>query len=460
MLTASPHLSPNTGESLDPVAFDPPELVERKLQLAADAFRAWRTTSFKERGLHMKRAGELLRTHASDLALLAAEEMGKPLAQGKAEAEKCAWVCEYYAEHAESFLADQPAESTADMTFTSYQPLGLVLGIMPWNFPFWQVFRAAAPILSAGNTFLLKHAPNVPECALAMTRLMHEAGFPEGVFNDSMVSNDQAAAIIADRRLAGVTLTGSTRAGRAVSSHAGQHLKKSLLELGGSDPYVILADANLDHALNCCATSRMINNGQSCIAAKRFIVVESQYDAFVAGMKERLGKESFGDPISGDFTQGPIARHDLRDQLHDQVMRSIDAGVEAILGATVPDNPGAFYLPTILVGVGPDSPAFQEELFGPVAAVAKAKDEAEAIALANHTTYGLGAAVFTDDLDRGCSIAREQLHAGCCVVNDFVKSDPRVPFGGIGDSGYGRELGAHGIREFCNLKTVALSKAK
>lgn len=452
-----PRSNPATGEDLPELIFDDDATVEKRLEDASAAFLRWRVTAIAERAERLRAAAGGLRAASDELAKLAAVEMGKPVTQGQAEIEKCAWVCEYFAEHAAEFLADEPAESSAPETFVTYQPLGTVFAVMPWNYPFWQVYRAAAPILMAGNGFLLKHAPNVVGCSSALVKIMREAGFPAGVFNETNVDNETAAKILADRRIAGVTLTGSTRAGRAVAAEAGQNLKRSLLELGGSDPYVVLEDANLAHAAKTCATSRMLNNGQSCIAAKRFIVLDEVYDAFVNELQARLEEETFGDPLLQGTRQGPMARADLRDALHDQVSRSVEAGARALLGGYLPDTPGAFYPASLLIHVPPEAPAFAEEMFGPVASVTRAKDEAEALQLANASAYGLGAALFTQDLDRGRRLAREALEAGCCVVNDFVKSDPRVPFGGIRDSGYGRELGCAGIREFANMKTVAVN---
>jgi succinate-semialdehyde dehydrogenase/glutarate-semialdehyde dehydrogenase len=383
-----------------------------------------------------------------------AEEMGKPLRGGLSEVEKCAWVCEYYAEHGAAFLRAESIQTDAHRSYVTYQPLGVVLAVMPWNFPFWQVFRFAAPALMAGNGALLKHASNVPGCALAIEEVLHKAGFPEPLFRTLLISSEAVAPVIANPKVAACTLTGSTPAGRAVAAQAGKMLKKSVLELGGSDPYLILADADIEQAAALCATSRLINSGQSCIAAKRFVVVEPVYDAFREAFVAQMKAAKMGDPLAEDTVVGPQARHDLRDELHAQVTQSIQQGAEPLLGCAVPSRPGAYYPPSVLDGVHKGMPAFDEELFGPVAALIRAPDEQQAIRLANDSCFGLGAAVFTRDRARGERIAARDLEAGCCFVNTFVKSDPRLPFGGVKESGYGRELGRYGIREFVNIKTV------
>jgi succinate-semialdehyde dehydrogenase/glutarate-semialdehyde dehydrogenase len=380
--------------------------------------------------------------------------MGKPLKEGIAEIEKCAWVCDYYAEHAESFLAKETIETDASSSYITYNPLGVVLAVMPWNFPYWQVLRFAAPALMAGNVGLLKHASNVPGCAESIEQLFIEAGFPVGCFTNLLIETEQVKTVIEHPHVKAATLTGSERAGKAVASQAGAQIKKTVLELGGSDAYLILEDADLDHAAKVCAQSRLLNTGQSCIGAKRFVVVESVYDAFLKKFKTLLENAKMGDPLEDDTDVGPMARKDLRDTLHQQVTDSIEKGAACILGGTIPEGPGAFYPPTILTNIQPGMPAYHEELFGPVASVFKVKDEAEAIRIANDSDFGLGAAVFTQDKKRGERIAAEKLEAGSCFVNGLVKSDPRLPFGGIKISGYGRELSHLGIREFVNVKTV------
>jgi succinate-semialdehyde dehydrogenase/glutarate-semialdehyde dehydrogenase len=421
---------------------------------AAEAFEPWRLTSFEHRAAILRRAASLLRERREPLSRLMALEMGKPIAQGRSETDKCAWVCEHYAEAAASFLAPEPVATEAQRSYVAFEPLGVVLAVMPWNFPLWQVFRFAAPALMAGNVGLLKHASNVSGCALAIEDVLHAAGVPRAAFRALLIGSPRVGEVIAAKEVAAVTLTGSTPAGRAVAAAAGSHLKKSVLELGGSDPYVILEDADLEAAAETCASSRLINGGQSCIAAKRFVVVEPVRRRFEELLVERMRARRMGDPLAEETQIGPQARRDLRDDLHRQVEASLARGARLALGGTVPAGPGAFYPASVLLGTAPGMPAFDEELFGPVAAVVAARDEADAVRLANHTVFGLGAAVFTRDLDRGERIARHQLRAGSCFVNGLVKSDPRLPFGGIKESGYGRELGVFGIREFVNVKTV------
>jgi succinate-semialdehyde dehydrogenase / glutarate-semialdehyde dehydrogenase len=428
--------------------------LERAVAAAHAAATGWRSSPFAERSGAMRRAAGILRARADEFGRVMAREMGKPLAQGVGEAEKCAWVCDYYADHAEAFLRSVEAPTDARRSYWSYEPIGLVLAVMPWNFPFWQVIRFAAPTLMAGNGGLLKHASNVPGCARAIEAVFREAGFPPDLFRNLYADREGVAALIEDPRVRAVTLTGSVGAGRAVAAQAGRALKKTVLELGGSDPYVVLEDADLDRTVEACVTSRLINSGQSCIAAKRFIVVEPLHDAFVESMVARMGAKVVGHPLEDGTEVGPQARVDLRDELHDQVERSLAAGARAALGGEVPDRPGAWYPPTVLVDVRPGMSAYEEELFGPVAAVIRARDEEDAIRIANDTSFGLGAAVFTADRERGERIARERLDAGACFVNAFVRSDPRLPFGGVKESGYGRELSPLGIREFVNAKAV------
>jgi succinate-semialdehyde dehydrogenase/glutarate-semialdehyde dehydrogenase len=381
-------------------------------------------------------------------------EMGKPLVQGKAEVEKCAWVCDYYAEHAAAFLADEAAETDASRSYVSFRPLGVVLAVMPWNFPLWQVFRFAAPALMAGNAGVLKHASNVVGCALAIEAVFREAGFPADLFRTLVIGSKLVRDVIEAPEIRAVTLTGSGPAGRAVAAAAGGALKKTVLELGGSDPYVVLEDADLGETVATCVNSRLINSGQSCIAAKRFIVVEAVLPEFLRRYVDLMAAKRTGDPFEDGVDVGPQARRDLRDDLHAQVTKSVSQGAEVLLGGEVPAEPGAFYPPTVLAGVAPGMPAYDEELFGPVAAVIRASDEADAVRIANDSSFGLGAAVFTRDVERGERIARDALEAGACFVNAFVKSDPRLPFGGIKESGYGRELSSFGIREFVNIKAV------
>jgi len=421
---------------------------------AQRAFQDWRRAGFAERAAALQKAAQALDSRKEELARLMAIEMGKPLAQGRSELEKCAWVCRYYAENGARFLEPEAVATDASKSFVAFQPLGPVLAVMPWNFPFWQVFRFAAPALMAGNVGLLKHSSNVSGCALAIEEILHGAGIPSGAFRALLISSARVARVIGAPEVKAVTLTGSTPAGQAVAAKAGEVLKKTVLELGGSDPYVVLEDADLEAAADACVTARLINSGQSCIAAKRFVVVEPVRrrfeELFVAKMKEKR----MGDPLEAGVDVGPLARRDLRDDLHQQVHRSLAKGARPLLACELPAGPGAFYPPSVLADVTPGMPAFDEEMFGPVAALVSAKDEQDAVRLANESAFGLGAAVFTSDRERGARIAAESLEAGSCFVNTFVRSDPRLPFGGIKESGYGRELGAFGIREFVNVKTV------
>lgn len=453
-------IDPSTGEAGRRYEAHEDAAIEAKLAQARAAFERWRETPIKERTDALRRIAARLREERQALAELMTDEMGKPVTQGRSEADKCALACDYYAEHGPAFLAPERVATDARESYVCFAPLGPIFAIMPWNFPFWQVFRQVAPSLVAGNVVVLKHAENVPGCALAIERLVREAGVPEGVFTTLLVGRDRAARVIRDPRIAAVTLTGSTRAGRAVASVAGEVLKKTVLELGGSDPYVVLADADLEQAVEACAQSRLINSGQSCIAAKRFVVVESVREEFEARFVARMKGARVGDPRREETEVGPQARDDLRREVHRQVQESIAKGARAALGCELPDGPGFFYPPSVLTGVRPGMAAFDEEVFGPVAAVIGARDEEEAIALANRSPFGLGAAVFTRDLERGKRIAEERLAAGSAFVNAFVRSDPRLPFGGIGDSGYGRELSRHGLLELVNMKTIWVAAAR
>jgi succinate-semialdehyde dehydrogenase/glutarate-semialdehyde dehydrogenase len=447
-------IDPATGQVIRQYEEADAGKIASALELAGRAWTAWRERSFADRAAVLRRAAGLLRERAAEYADLMAAEMGKPVAQGKSECEKCAWVCEWFAENGERLLMNEEIQTDAKHSYVAYRPLGVVLAVMPWNFPFWQVFRFAAPALMAGNVGVLKHASNVCECALAIESVWREAGAPDGVFTTLLVGSAAVEGLIASPHVRAVTLTGSTPAGRAVAAAAGRALKKTVLELGGSDPYVVLEDADLDQAAEVCAAARLTNTGQSCIAAKRFIVVESVRAAFRERFVARMRAAKFGDPRDPANTLGPLARHDLRDQLHEQVRKSIQRGARALLGGEVPPGPGAYYPPTVLDDVRPGMPAYDEELFGPVAALIPARDEKDAIRIANDSPFGLGSAVFTRDVARGQRIAEHDLEAGSCFVNAQVHSDPRLPFGGIKESGYGRELAEFGIREFTNVKTV------
>ena len=427
--------------------------IEQLISAADRTFHDWRTTSFATRAALMRVAGNVLRQRQTELAALMASEMGKVLKDGVAEIGKCADCCDFYADNAEKFLANQPIATDAADSYIACDPLGVVLAVMPWNFPFWQVFRFAAPALMAGNVGLLKHASNACGCALAIQDVFLQAGFPAGAFTTLLVEGTRVEPIIRHRLVRAVTLTGSTPAGKSVAGIAGSELKKSVLELGGSDAYIVLQDADLGLAVQTCVKSRLINGGQSCIAAKRFIVVRSVQEEFTRRYVEQFRNVRFGDPTDPESDIGPMARADLRDQIHDQVCRSVAQGAQLLIGGAVPDQPGSYYPPTVLGGVRPGMVAFEEEIFGPVASIIEADDEADAIALANRSEFGLGSAVFTNDKSTADRIAR-QIDAGSVFVNALVKSDVRLPFGGVKHSGYGRELSWFGIQEFVNIKTV------
>ena len=430
--------------------------INRIINSSYNTYLQWKNKSFSYRSKKMKALAELLNLKKEKLGLLMTQEMGKPIKQSIAEAEKCAWVCEYYANNAEQFLSKRNISTKSTKSFISFQPIGIVLAIMPWNFPFWQVFRFASPALMAGNVGVLKHASNVQGCAKEIEKLFLEAGFPKFAFSNLVIGSKKVSNVIKNPLVRAVTLTGSTPAGKSVASLAGSLLKKTVLELGGNDPYVILEDADLENAVESCIAGRMLNTGQSCIAAKRFIVVEPRLDEFINKVEQKINSMKMGDPINSDIDIGPMVNNDARDELHQQVLMSIEKGAKLISGGRVPDFDGSFYPPTLLVNVEPGMVAFDDELFGPVAVIISAKDQAHAIELANKTNYGLGSAIFTTDLDKGERIATDELEAGSCFVNDFVKSDPRLPFGGIKESGYGRELSEFGIHEFVNIKSVVI----
>ncbi len=433
--------------------------VEQALEASWSTFQHWRTTGFDDRAGKMRAAAAFLRTNKERLAGLITAEMGKPIGQSTAEIEKCATCCDYYAEHAAAFLANRNAPSAATKSYVAHDPLGPVLAVMPWNFPFWQVFRFAAPALMAGNTGVLKHASNVPRCAVAIEEVFREAGFPGGAFQNLLVKSDMIADIIADRRIRAVTLTGSEGAGASVAAAAGRAIKKSVLELGGSDPYIVLEDADLDLAAKTAVTARFQNAGQSCIAAKRFIVVESVAREFTDRFVEEVREQKVGDPSDPETNIGPLARKDLVDALEEQLERSLKDGATVRVGGNRMDGKGYFFEPTVLDGVSNDMPAFCEETFGPMAAVIHARDAEHAVALANESDYGLGAALWTGNIERGERLARE-IESGSVFINGMVASDPRLPFGGVKLSGYGRELSDLGIREFVNVKTVWIGPAR
>ena len=446
-------INPATGEVLETYRELTDDGVSAAVEEAHEAFRAWRRADYPDRGRIFRAAARVLRERKRGLARLMAVEMGKPVTQGDAEIEKCAWVCDHFAESAETYLARDAIATGASRSYVRFDPLGVVLAVMPWNYPFWQVFRFAAPTLMAGNACVLKHASNVPGCALAIEEIFAVAGFPPGLLRALLIDSARVKNVIAHPLVRGVTLTGSTPAGAAVAAQAGALVKKTVLELGGSDPYLVLEDADLDRAAEICVGARIVNSGQSCIAAKRFIVVASRAEAFTARFAALMATKRVGDPDDEATEIGPLARRDLRDALHRQVVDSEARGARVVLGGEIPEGPGAYYPATVLSGVGPGMPAYDEELFGPVAAIIRVDNEDEAVRVANDSAFGLGAAVFTEDTDRGERIAA-RLECGAVFVNAQVFSDPRLPFGGIKQSGFGRELGAYGIREFVNVKTV------
>jgi succinate-semialdehyde dehydrogenase/glutarate-semialdehyde dehydrogenase len=421
---------------------------------AHTAFREWRRTSFSERAGVISKAAEILRQRKDEFARLMTVEMGKTLEEGRAEVEKCAFHCDWFADHAHEYLADEQADIGGGEAFVTFRPIGVVLAIMPWNFPFWQVFRAAAPALMAGNGMLLKHASNVPGCALAIEEVLHQAGVPRDLFRTLLLRSSDVKALIEDDNVAAATLTGSVNAGKSVATAAGGVLKKCVLELGGADAYLVLEDADIASAAKVAATARMVNGGQSCIAGKRFIVIRSILEPFEKALVDAMRPFEMGDPTKEGTKLGPMQSAEARDEIHRQVTESVRKGARLLLGGKVPDRPGAWYPPTVLTNVLPGQPAHDEEVFGPVAAIIAADDEADAIRIANASEFGLGSGVLTTDLDRGRRIAAQELEAGMSFVNENVRSDPRTPFGGVKHSGYGRECGVFGIREFVNIKTV------
>jgi succinate-semialdehyde dehydrogenase/glutarate-semialdehyde dehydrogenase len=446
-------ISPVTGETVR--TFEPlsAEALEARLQCAADAYRRHRRTTFAERARAMLRAADILESEKEAFGRIMVTEMGKTLKAAMDEATKSAWGCRYYAENAERFLADEEIRTSASRSFVAFQPIGPILAIMPWNFPFWQVFRFAAPALMAGNVGLLKHASNVPQCALAIEEIFRRAGFAEGVFQTLLIETEQVRGVIEDRRVAAVTLTGSNAAGSQVASAAGKAIKKTVLELGGSDPFIVMPGADLDAAVGTAVKARVINNGQSCIAAKRFIVAEPIADEFERRFVAGMAALKVGDPMDPATDVGPLATEAQLGTITDQVERSVEAGARILTGGRRLDRPGWYYEPTVLTDITPDSPAYSEEVFGPVALLFRVADIDEAIRLANDSPFGLGSSVWTSsDAERRRFIA--DIEAGMVFVNAMVASDPRVPFGGVKESGYGRELGIFGIREFVNIKTV------
>lgn len=446
-------IDPSKETVLERIPYMEPLLVDAHLSESERAARTWARTGMNERAELLAQIAVHLRGELDGLARCASIEMGKPITQARAEVEKCAWTCDYFAAHAREMLAEQRVESAAAKSYVAFRPLGVLFAIMPWNFPFWQFFRAAAPALMAGNAIVLKHAENTTRCALEIERVIAQSGAQRGLVRTLLISNDDADRLIADPRITAVTLTGSERAGVAVATAAGAALKKCVLELGGSDAFVVLADADLEHTAEMAVKARFQNNGQSCIAAKRFIVEKPVHDAFLARFVERTRAQRVGDPLDERTDVGPLARRDLRETLHEQVRETLAAGARLACGGKAVDTTGYYYEPTIVEGVAPGMRMFGEEVFGPAAAVVTARDAAHAIELANDSTFGLGFSIWTSDTARAEHLARD-VEAGSVFVNGMVASDPRLPFGGVKKSGYGRELSAFGIHEFVNVQTV------
>ncbi|WP_429886521.1 NAD-dependent succinate-semialdehyde dehydrogenase [Geoalkalibacter halelectricus] len=446
-------INPATGELLEKFDEWSPGKTQETLAAVDLAWRDWRRTSFAERAANLRRAAQVLRQNKDEYARIMALEMGKPITSGRAEVDKCAWVCDYYAENAAAMLADEPAQSDGSRSYVAFRPLGMILAVMPWNFPFWQVFRFAAPALMAGNTGVLKHSSNVPRCALAIEDVFRQAGFPENVFRTLMIGANQVETVVENELIKALTLTGSEAAGRKVAAKAGEMLKKVVLELGGSDPFIVLADADVEDSAETAAKSRCINSGQSCIAAKRFIIEAEIYDRWLEKFRGAMAALVVGDPLNEQTQVGPQAREDLMLELHGQVETSLAKGAELLLGGKPLKRKGYFYPPTILAEVKPGMPAYHEELFGPVASVIRVQSAEEAVEVANATPFGLGGSVWTRDSSKGETLAA-RIEAGAVFVNGLVKSDPRLPFGGIKNSGFGRELSHYGIRQFVNIQAV------
>ena len=448
-------INPATGAEIERFPYMTQAEIDERLDTARSGFQAWRKRSFAERSRLLEQVAIKLRAERNRLAEIAVREMGKPVVQARAEVEKCAWACDYFAQHGAAYLADRETESNATRSLIAFRPLGVIFAIMPWNFPYWQVFRAAAPALMAGNSMVLKHADGTTRCALEIERIFTESGSPEGLFQTLLINHDDADARIADERIAGVTLTGSERAGVAVASAAGNALKKCVLELGGSDPFVVFAGADLDAAVEYAVKARFQNNGQSCIAAKRFIIEDALYDRFVRRFAEAAAAQIVGDPMNEATHIGPLARADLRDTLAQQVTQSVVDGARIVTGGHAREGAGYFFDPTVVADVEVTAPMFEQETFGPAAAVVRARDEEHALELANRSNFGLGANLWTRDTERALRIS-EDVEAGMVYINGMVASDPRLPFGGVKRSGYGRELSSFGIHEFVNVQTVWL----
>jgi succinate-semialdehyde dehydrogenase/glutarate-semialdehyde dehydrogenase len=451
-------LNPATGVILKKYKEWTPEQILRQITESAHSFTTWRKTDFSERSLLLKNTALLLRKNKKRYAYLMTKEMGKPVSQAHAEIEKCAWACEYYAEHGKRFLENEIIHTGPHLTYVSFPPLGPVLAVMPWNFPFWQVFRCTAPALMAGNVVLLKHSSNVPQCSLALEEIFKEAGFPKNVFRSLLIGPTVVKNVIADTRIAAVTITGSTSTGRSIAKTAAAHLKKVVLELGGNDSFIVLDDEHLPHVVEQAIIARMLNTGQSCIAAKRFIIISDVYNEFASRFTAKVNQLIVGDPSSKSTDVGPLARKDILAHLETQVNRSVQKGAIVLTGGTrMRNHPGYYYTPTVLSEVTQAMPVFREETFGPVASLIRVHNEKEAIKVANDTSYGLGASIWTRNWRQGQHLAQE-IQAGAVFVNEIVKSDPRLPFGGIKESGYGRELSSYGMKEFVNIQTVWINK--
>jgi len=452
-MTYTETINPSTGQKVAQYERITAEDAKEKLASANNAFTKWKKKSFEERSVLMHKLADVLVENTEKFAQLATQEMGKTIGQSRKELEKCVLICRYYADNIGTLLKNVIVETEAAKSYVTFQPIGVILAVMPWNFPFYQVIRFAAPAVMAGNTAVLKHASNVQGCAFALAEAFEQAGFPKGIFTNLNISSSDVKAVIEDAHIVAVTLTGSDPAGRAVAAIAGQNLKKTVLELGGSDAYIILEDADLEKATDLATYGRLQNNGQTCIAAKRFVVLDAIYDDFLKMFTKKMEAAKMGEPTDEDTYYGPMAREDLRDEIHEQVEKTIFQGGRLILGGSIPDGKGAYYPATILADLRPGMEAFDNELFGPVASVIRAKDEKHAIELANNSQFGLGSGVITGDAARGEQVAL-QLEAGSSFVNKLVVSDPRLPFGGIKNSGYGRELSGYGIREFVNTKSI------
>ena len=449
-------INPSTGQEIETYKEFSNDEIQKILEDIHLTQMNWKQTGLEFRLDCLNEMVGVLEDGKREFSLLMAHEMGKPISQAQGEIEKCIWLCEYYRDNSSQFLSDKKIKNNTHNCVVTIQPLGLILGIMPWNFPFWQVFRFAIPTLIAGNGAILKHASNVQGCGFAIENCFKKAGFPDNLFRNISLSGTNTESVIKNPRISAVTITGSTPAGRSVAKTAGENLKKTVLELGGSDPYLILEDANITKAVDACINGRILNTGQSCISAKRIIVTKSVYPSVLKKIEQKLSEKIMGDPLD-EVDIGPMVSLNARNEVHNQVLSSIETGAVLILGGSIPEIKGAFYPITLLADVKPGMVAFDEEIFGPVFSLIMAEDEDHAINLANNTPFGLGAAIFTENIEKGKDIAKNQIEAGVCFVNDFVKSDPRLPFGGVKESGYGRELSIHGMMEFVNVKTIAIA---